>query len=61
MTVSESGSLANRTICVPFIEETYEVVINDAIKFREYVNPMILCYPEIFPENITVNFTMKDI
>jgi len=50
----------NRTICIPFIIENYENIINDSFQFRLYLDEMIIIYPELFPADITLGYRMKD-
>lgn len=59
--MAEPSSRVNRTICIPFPEETYRVVLNDPKKFREHMNSYLKQHPEPFPVEIHQGYKMKDI
>jgi hypothetical protein len=46
---SESVSRHNRTICLPFQQETYGETVTDDLQFRLYVDEMFSLHPELFP------------
>jgi hypothetical protein len=51
---------SNRSICLPFEEETYKLNIEDCTKFRNYIDEQIQIYPELFPPEIINGYQMKD-
>jgi hypothetical protein len=51
----------NRTICLPFPQENYEILILNPAKFREFVDYHIAEHPELFPPEIIYGYQMKDI
>ena len=51
----------NRRIILPFEEENYVKLVESALNFRQFLDEMIVQYPELFPENIGQGYRMKDI
>ena len=58
---TKSAHRNNRTICLPFSQEEYNVIINDASDFRICIDKRIELFPELFPAQITKGYLMKDI
>jgi len=58
---TKSAHRNNRTICLPFSQEEYNVTINDASDFRICIDKQIELFPELFPAQITKGYLMKDI
>ncbi len=59
--LKKSSSRHNRTICVPFSQDEYLTIVKDAKAFRAVLDPMITCYPELFPAEITTGYQMKEL
>ncbi len=57
---SESVPRQNRTICLPFQQETYDETVADALQFRLYIDEMFSLYPELSPPEIGLGWRMKD-
>ena len=57
---SESAHRCNKTICLPFSQEEYNAVINNAMDFRACVDQRIQLFPELFPPEIHMGYRMKD-
>lgn len=55
-----SATRNNRTICLPFSQETYADCINNAKEFRKYIDEHIRLFPELFPPEISNGYLMKD-
>lgn len=55
-----SATRNNRTICLPFSQETYAECINNAKEFRKYIDEHIRLFPELFPPEISNGYLMKD-
>ena len=58
---SESATRNHRTICVPFCQDTYRAVLQEAPDFRSYLDQTIELFPELFPAEICKGYKMKDI
>ena len=50
----------NKTICLPFEQNSYEKIVSDSVKFRKYLDRMIEAFPELFPKEIEKGYRMKD-
>ena len=50
----------NKVICLPFNQETYLEIVNDAVKFRIQVNEFIVQFPELFPKSIVNGYQLKE-
>ena len=48
------------TICVPFNQKEYMEIVDQARKFRLYIDCMIENFPELFPSEISNGYRMKD-
>ena len=51
----------NRTICLPSDQKSYNETVRNAYRYRLFIDEMIICYPELFPSDITEGYQMKDI
>ena len=51
----------NRTICIPFDEDLYNNIVRDAPKFRQYVEMIFLDEPQLFPQEMSKGFQLKEI
>ena len=58
---SEKLTRNNRQIILPFTKENYNQMIDNTASFRQFVESMIVKYPELFPSDIKAGFRMKDI
>jgi hypothetical protein len=58
---TESATRNNRSICLPFFQETYNADIIDPIDFRKCIDQNIALFPELFPPEILKGYQMKDI
>ncbi len=50
----------NRTICLPFSQETYLNTVNDAKTFRTALDECMTQSPELFPPEITDGYRFKE-
>lgn len=50
----------HRTVSLPCSEESYMRIIQDATKFRDWIDNSITDYPELFPPNIADGYKLKD-
>ena len=50
----------NRTICLPFPKESYDVAVGDPFQFRLYIGEMLAEYPGLFPPETEDGWRMKD-
>jgi len=51
----------NRIICLPFEQKTYYDIVKNAKKFRIYIDEFIEQYPQLFPNEITQGYQLKDV
>lgn len=58
---SKSTPRKNRTIIVDFIQDEYELHINDTLYFRSVLDSFINCHPELFPFGLQHGYQMKDL
>ena len=58
---SEKITRNNRQIILPFSQENYNQMVDNAALFRQFIESMIVKHPEIFPSDIEAGFRMKDI
>jgi len=58
---SKSTPRKNRTIVAPFDQDQYLESIFIPYKFREALDGFIKLYPEVFPSEIGLGYSMKDI
>jgi hypothetical protein len=49
-----------KTICIPCSEEQYERIVDDPVRFREFLDKQIEATPELFPPEIRRGYRMKD-
>ncbi|QTA89022.1 hypothetical protein [Desulfonema magnum] len=57
---SESAPRRNRTICLPFSRETWDVAAGDTLQFRLRIDEMIAEHPELFPPGTECGWRTKD-
>ena len=57
---SESAPRQNRTIRLPFRQETYDETVADDLRFRSYVDEMFPPHPELFPPGTGQGRRMED-
>lgn len=48
----ERGISGDKTICLPFPDDEYDSLIEDAAAYRAYINEQIAQHPELFPPEI---------
>ncbi|MDM8524747.1 hypothetical protein QUF80_15370 [Desulfococcaceae bacterium HSG8] len=58
--MSESAPRRNRTICLPFPQETCYATLGYPLPFRLYIDEMIAEYPELFPPGAERGWRAKD-
>lgn len=46
----------SRQICIPMTREQYDVLWKDASRVREYLEPLIRDYPEMFPASVATSY-----
>lgn len=51
----------NRTIILPFSQDTYEQNLYNPQKYREQLDKFVNLFPELFPEEIAKGYEMKDL
>jgi hypothetical protein len=49
-----------KTICIPCSQEQYERIVDDPVRFREFLDRQIVATPELFPPEIQRGYRMKD-
>lgn len=49
-----------KTICIPCSQEQYERIVDDPMRFREFLGRQIEATPELFPPQICRGYRMKD-
>jgi hypothetical protein len=49
----------NRTIILPIEQEAYQMILNDAVKFRQWLMENYRCHPELFPTEMKHGFTFN--
>jgi hypothetical protein len=49
-----------KTICIPCAQEQYERIVDDPVRFREFLDRQIEATPELFPPEIHRGYRMKD-
>lgn len=55
-----SPTADSRTICLPCTEEDYRTRVEDAHKFRDWLQQSFASHPELFPEGFAQGFHMVD-
>jgi hypothetical protein len=50
-----------KTICIPCSREQYERIVDDPVRFREFLDQQIEVTPELFPPEILQGYRMKDL
>ena len=59
--VSQNDRRLNRVICLPFPEEQYLRLVQDPQLFRKHLNKVFAQFPELFPQEMTAGYQMKDL
>ena len=49
-----------KTICIPCSQEQYERIVDDPVRFREFLDRQVEATPELFPPEIQRGYRMKD-
>ena len=49
-----------RTICLPCTEEKYRSIVDDAQRFRSWLDETLAAHAELFPDGFADGFTMAD-
>lgn len=57
--VGQLTSRGWRQICIPMTREQYDVIWNNPASVREYLQPLIRDYPEMFPASVTVGYQLR--
>jgi len=52
---------ASKRICVPIDQEEYQRIVLDPNAFRQFLDPLLDQYPEVFPEAMGQGYTFHDI
>ena len=50
-----------KTICIPCSQEQYRRIVDDPVRFREFLDRQIEATPELFPPEIRRGYRMKDL
>jgi hypothetical protein len=58
---STESSRGQKTICIPCSQEQYQRIVDDPVRFREFLDPQIEATPELFPPEIRRGYRMKDL
>jgi hypothetical protein len=54
----KSRPRGEKTICLPIVDESfYKEIVDDTVKFRDYLEEIIPEYREIFPEEIEKGYS----
>lgn len=56
----KSSKKENRIICLPFAQESYLEIVNNANKFRTQLDKFIVTNPELFPQRILNGYKLKE-
>jgi len=56
-----SSPYGMKKICIPIGIEEYGRILYKAKLFKDYINSMVIKYPEIFPSNMDQNYKLHDI
>jgi hypothetical protein len=57
----EALATGSKRVCLPIEPEEYQRILFDPIAFRQFLDPKIAQYPELFPQTITGGYTLHDI
>jgi hypothetical protein len=57
---TKASQKTHRTICLPFYDEEYGKIIDDAMQFRHFLNCSYEKMPELFPPNFLQGYQLKD-
>ena len=58
---STTAPRLNRTICMNVCQAQYYIIIQQAVQFRMVLDVVIKTSPELFPDEITNGYKMKEI
>jgi hypothetical protein len=50
-----------KTICIPCSQEHYERIVEDPVRFREFLDRQVKATPGLFPPEIRQGYRMKDL
>ncbi len=50
----------NRTICLPFPQDSYNKIVLNPSEFRKCIDGFIASFPDLFPPEIKEGYRMKD-
>ena len=56
--VGQLTSKGSRQICIPMTREQYDVIWNNPASVREYLEPLIRDYPEMFPAAVAEGYQL---
>ena len=57
---TKTAQKTHRTICLPFYDEEYGKIIDDAAQFRHFLDCIYEKMPELFPPNFLQGYQLKD-
>ena len=57
--VSKATPGGSRQICVPMTKEQYHAIWDDPARVREYLDPLIADYPEMFPASMAGGYELR--
>jgi hypothetical protein len=63
MPVAERSSQpvrGQKTICIPCAQPEYQQLVEDPLRFREFLDRQIEAHPELFPPEIQRGYRLKD-
>jgi hypothetical protein len=58
---STGPTRGSKTICIPCSQEQYQRIVDDTVRFREFLDEQIEATPELFPPEIRRGYRMKDL
>ncbi len=50
-----------RVICIPCDLDKHNQIISDTVKYRAFLDKLIEKYPELFPQEITYGYHLKEL
>jgi hypothetical protein len=56
--VGQLTSKGSRQICIPMTRGQYDVIWNNPASVREYLQPLICDYPEMFPAAVAEGYQL---
>jgi hypothetical protein len=57
----EALATGSKRVCLPVEPEEYQRILFDPLAFRQFLDPKIAQYPELFPQTIGQGYTLHDI